>query len=110
MKDGNGFDLAVGTGYLSAQEYQLQLDYIDALCRKYGIRYVVNDENYMGRAGLVGRLQKVTRQANVLQLEWRKGYRDFLTQPENVIGVTLPFMQELAQYIDAQKGTLTSAV
>jgi hypothetical protein len=103
MKDGNGFDLAVGTGYLPAQNYLSQLKCVDLLCCKYGIKYVINHENYTGCAGLVGRLQKTTGQANVLQLEWSKVYRDFFMHPENVINVTIPFMRELARYIDLEK-------
>lgn len=100
MKDGNGFDLAIGTGYLLPQEYKQELAYIDALCRQFGLAYVINHENYTGRAGLTGRLQKQTGKANVLQLEWRRGFRDIFTHPDAVCQITVPFICALAQDIE----------
>ena len=100
MKDGNGFDLAIGTGYFLPQEYKHELEYIDALCRQFGLAYVINHENYTGRAGLTGRLQKATGKANVLQLEWRRGFRDIFTHPDAVCQITIPFICALAQEIE----------
>ncbi len=102
MKDGNGFDLAVGTGYLEPENYEKQLKYIDKLAKKYGLIYVVNNANYKGCAGLTGRLQQATGRANVLQLEWSKRYRDIFGQFENVKAATVPFINELATFIDAE--------
>ncbi len=103
MKNGNGFDLAIGTGYFDAKRYSLELGYIDILAKKYNIKYVVNHENYKGCAGLTGRLQQQTGKANVLQLEWSKNYRDIFEKITNVEKVTIPFIAELAQLVNIKK-------
>lgn len=100
MKDGNGFDLAVGTGYFPAERYASKIKKIEELCKKYRISYVINDENYTGRYGLTGRMQKDSGLANALQLEWRKGYRDIFNCFEKVEHSTIPFIAELADFIN----------
>ena len=104
MKNGNGFDLAVGTGYIQPEQYEKQLKLIDKLAKKYGLRYVINHANYTGKIGLTGRLQKATGQANVLQLEWSKDYRDIFNSIDNVENVTLPFISELGENIERANG------
>ena len=98
MKDGYGFDLAVGCGYLPAEAYLRQLEFIDFLCRKYGLSYIVNHPSYTGCFGLTGRLQKATGLAQVLQLEWSRRYRDIFTCFDNVSAVTIPFLRELTLF------------
>lgn len=100
MKDGNGFDLAVGTGYLPTEAYSKQLEFIDFLCQKYGLSHVVNHPRYTGCFGLTGRLQKTTGTAQVLQLEWSRRYRDIFACFDNVAAVTIPFLRELALFAD----------
>ena len=102
MQNGNGFDLAVGTGYLKPDRYEKQLGYIDALAKKYGLTYVVNDKNYTGKIGLTGRLQQATGQANVLQLEWSLAYRDIFHSLENVENITIPFITALGRCIEKE--------
>ena len=103
MVDGNGFDLAVGTGYVSVRQYEAQLQIIDELCRKYNLTYRVNHPNYTGCAGLVGRLQKNTGMANAIQLEWSRKYRDIFQNFGNVCHVTVPFLTALAININARQ-------
>ena len=99
MKD-RPFDLAVGIGYCTQEEYQTELNIVDKLCKKYRLKYVVNHPSYTGQPGLAGKLQRKVSSANVMQLEWVKKYRDFELYPDNVIKVTLPFIKELAQALD----------
>ena len=101
MKDGNGFDLAVGTGFMPPEKYAKQLEYIDKLAQKYNLVYVVNNANYVGCAGLTGRLQQATGKANVLQLEWSKCHRDIFNEFAKVKNITVPFISELAALINA---------
>jgi len=96
MKNGNGFDLAVGTGYFKPELYEKQLQFIDNLA----LKYVINNDNYTGKIGLTGRLEKATRKANVLQLEWSKNYRDIFNSFDNVNNVTVPFIAELSSNIE----------
>ena len=100
MKDGNGFDLAVGTGVLPAKSYEKQLAYIDKLANMFALKYVVNDPNYAGTKGLIGRLQQATGLANVLQLEWSASCRDLFNGSNRVTEMTLPFIVALAQFIE----------
>ena len=95
MKD-RPFDLAVGIGYCSKDDYKEELDIIEKLCKKYKLKYVVNHPSYTGQLGLTGRLQQKISSANALQLEWSKKYRDFNEHSDNVLKVTLPFIKELA--------------
>ena len=94
------FDLAVGIGYCSPEDYKKELNFIKELCKKYKLKYVVNHPSYTGQPGLTGRLQRKLSQANVLQLEWVRKYRDFYENPKEVLGVTLPFIKELALYLN----------
>jgi len=103
MKDGNDFDLAVGIGYFREREYEKQLQWIDELASKYGLKYVINDKRYTGIKGLTGRLQKKTCMANVLQLEFSKSYRDIFNGFENVQKVTVPFLTDLCKMINQTK-------
>lgn len=102
MKNDNGFDLAVGTGYFDVKKYSSELEYIDILTKKYNIKYVINHENYKGCVGLTGRIQKETGKASVLQLELSKNYRDILDKIINIEKVTIPFLTELAEYINTK--------
>jgi len=90
------FDLAVGIGYCSKEDYKAELKIIDKLCKKYNIKYVVNHPSYTGQPGLTGGLQRKIASANVVQLEWIKEFRDFNAHPEKVSQITLPFIEELA--------------
>lgn len=100
MKD-RPFDLAVGIGYCSPKDYAEELAFIKKLCQKYKLKYVVNHPSYAGQAGLVGRLQKELAQATAIQLEWTRKYRDFNENSSEVLEVTLPFIQELALYVNS---------
>lgn len=100
MKDGNGFDLAIGTGYLPPSAYAKQLEFVAKLCTKYGLSYVINHPNYTGCYGLTGRLQKAFSLPQVLQLEWSRRYRDIFDYYDNVAAVTIPFLKELALFVD----------
>lgn len=102
MKNDNGFDLAVGTGYFDVKKYSSELEYIDILTKKYNIKYVINHENYKGCVGLTGRIQKETGKASVLQLELSKNYRDIFDKIINIEKVTIPFLTELAEYINTK--------
>lgn len=95
MKEGTGFDLAVGTAYMSEEQYAQPLQIIAALCRKYQLNYVINHPDYTGKFGLTGRLQKATGYANVLQLEWRLAYRDIFNNFDNVSKTSIPFLKDL---------------
>ena len=99
MKD-RSFDLAVGIGYCSLRDYEKELDFIKKLCQKYKLKYVINHPSYTGQAGLVGRMQKELAQATAIQLEWTRKYRDFNENPSEVLDVTLPFIKELALYLN----------
>ena len=90
------FDLAIGIGYCSKDDYKKELAIIEKLCKKYKLKYVINHPSYTGQPGLTGRLQRKISSANVLQLEWTKKYRDFNEYPDNVFKITLPFIKELA--------------
>lgn len=100
MKDGNGFDLAVGTGYLPPEMYQKQLDFIKELCRQFDLKYVINHQHYTGCFGLTGRLQKITSEPQVLQLEWSRRYRDIFCCYNKVETVTVPFLQQLTIWLN----------
>ena len=99
MKD-RPFDLAVGIGYCSPKDYAEELAFIKKLCQKYKLKYVINHPSYTGQAGLVGRMQKELLQATAIQLEWTRKYRDFNENSSEVLDVTLPFIRELALYLD----------
>lgn len=103
MRDENDFDLAIGTGYLMPEKYSSQMECIDYLAKKYGIKYVINHKNYMGCPGLTGRLQQKTGEANVLQLEWSKNLRDIFEKIENVKKITIPFITELADRVNKKQ-------
>ena len=94
------FDLAVGIGYCSLRDYAEELAFIKKLCQKYKLKYVVNHPSYTGQPGLVGRLQRELSLATAIQLEWTKEYRDFNENPAKVLDVTLPFIKELALYVN----------
>lgn len=100
MKDDNGFDLAVGTGYLEAEKYKTPLEYIKELSEKHGLSYVINHQNYTGKPGFTGRLQEATGKANILQLEFSRRYRDIFEHFENVQKTTLPFISEICEFIN----------
>ena len=100
MKADVDFELAVGIGNLSSNDYDLTLNIIDKICKKYSISYIVNHPNYTGRFGLTGKLQAHTKKANVIQLEWRKDMRDFMNNWQIVKTKTIPFLSELVMEIN----------
>ena len=102
MKDNDDFDLAVGIGYADYNDYEEILAKIDELASKYGIRYVINHPSYMGRVGFTGKFQQKIGKYNVVQLEWSKIFRDFNNKIETVEGKTIPFLVELAKYIEVK--------
>ena len=101
MKDGNGFDLAVGTGRLEETDYTQELEHIHTLANKYGITYVINDRHYRGRKGLTGQLQEVTERPSALQFEFSPNYVDVLTF--NAVQKTLAFITELGQCLEKDR-------
>lgn len=96
MSENQNFELAVGTGYFSAQSYSKILIRLKYLAEKYGIKMTINHPDYRGAVGLTGRYQKEYGSPNILQLEWRKDMRDFYRFPEKVLNITLPFIKEAA--------------
>lgn len=99
MKENDDFDLAIGTGILTADDYQSWFRHITSLAEKYQIRYVVNHPSYTGKFGLTGDLQKISPIPRILQLEWQPKMRDFYHFPSLVLNRTLPFISELAKHI-----------
>ncbi len=102
MKAHKDFDLAIGTGYLNRKKYTGILKKIGKLCRKYKIRYRINLPQYTGKIGLTGRLQKATKKANVLQLEFSPECRDIMGRM--IQEKTLPFLTELGESLLNNKG------
>lgn len=99
MVNNRPFDLAVGTGVLDAAAYKRELEFIRFLAEKYQIRIIFNHPDYRGGAGLCGRLQRDFNSNRVLQLEWRRDFRDFYACADIVCGQTLPFMAELINFL-----------
>ena len=100
MKNNDEFDLAVGLGYGSVEDYKEELAKIDELALKFGIRYVVNHSSYMGKVGFTGKFQQKSGKKSIMQLEWSKDFRDFNHKIETVEGKTIPFLFELARYVE----------
>ena len=98
MKTHKDFDLAIGTGYLPKEKYKVVLALIKKLCRKYKIKYRIDLAQYMGKIGLTGRLQKATKKANVLQLEFSPEFRDVTGRA--IQDKTIPFLIELGYFLD----------
>lgn len=101
MSADRDFELAVGTAYLSPQDYEKELSLIADLSEKYQIKYVVNHPDYCGNMGFAGRYQKYFEKPNVLQLEWRQDCRNYYDCPEQVWTKTIPFLSELALKINS---------
>lgn len=101
MKAHKDFDLAIGTGYLDKKKYTAELKEISKLCRKYKIKYRINLSKYTGQIGLTGRLQKSTKKASVLQLEFVPNLRDIGGQL--IQEKTLPFLIELGEFINNRR-------
>lgn len=99
MDNGREFDLALGTGYFSADVYRREIEKIRELTEKYKIKMVLNHPDYRGIRGLAGRYQKEFGLPQVLQLEWRQDYRNFYACPEKVLEQTIPFIAELADFL-----------
>ena len=99
MRNDRPFDLAVGTGGFSALSYKQELEFIKQLAEKYKIKVIFNHPDYRGGAGLCGRLQREYGSDKVLQLEWRRDFRDFYSRPDVVCSQTVPFMRELIEYL-----------
>jgi chromosome segregation protein len=77
-----------------------ELAKIDELALKFGIKYVVNHPCYMGRAGFTGKFQQKIGKNSIIQLEWSKDFRDFYDNFDIVSKKTIPFLVDLAKYID----------
>ena len=101
MKAHKNFDLAIGTGYFDRKKYVDILKKIGQLCRHYKIRYRINLPQYTGKIGLTGRLQKTTKKANVLQLEFVPEFRDI--SGRIIQEKTMPFLIELGMFMDKGK-------
>ncbi len=99
MRNDRPFDLAVGTGMITALNYKQELEFIRQLAEKYKIKIVFNHPDYRGGAGLCGRLQREYGSDKILQLEWRRDFRDFYSRPDIVCSQTVPFMRELIEYL-----------
>ena len=100
MKNNDDFDLAVGLGVASFDDYKKELEKIDELAKKYDVRYVVNHLNYMGKFGFTGKFQQKTGMCNIIQLEWSKSFRNFYDNFEIVSKKTIPFLVDLAKCIN----------
>lgn len=94
------FDLAVGTGFMSAGEYFRPLTLIKELAEKYRIKMVINHPDYRGPWGLTGFYQSQFKKPGALQLEWRPEMRNFYHNAENVTTRTLPFLDELVRRLE----------
>ncbi len=103
MSESREFGLAVGTGYFSIADYAQELDLIALLAEKYKIDFVVNHPNYCGKIGLTGHYKKYFNKPNVLQLEWRKDFRNYYEESEKVLEQTIPFLSELALKLNEEK-------
>lgn len=99
MKENSEFDLAVGTGILTENQYNDWIEQIEILAKKYQIRFVINHPSYTGKFGLTGDLQRIDSNPRILQLEWQPQMRDFYSFSENVCQKTIPFIRDLALYI-----------
>ena len=98
MKEHEGFDLAIGTGYFDKSKYTFVLSEVAKLCRQYKIRYRINLPQYMGKIGLTGRIQQTTNKANVLQLEFSPSFRD--VEKLTIQKQTIPFLIELGKFLN----------
>ncbi len=94
------FDLAVGTGFMSAGEYLRPLTLIKELAEKHRIKMVINHPDYRGPWGLTGFYQSQFKKPSALQLEWRPEMRNFYHNAENVTTRTLPFLDELVRRLE----------
>lgn len=105
MSENRDFELAVGTAFYSVQDYQSELTLIETLAEKYKIRLVVNHPDYCGWYGLTGSYQQHFKKPEVLQLEWRKDFRNYFAEPQKVLEQTIPFLSELASALNGgEKG------
>lgn len=100
MSESAAVQLAIGTGYYAATEYQRELKLINQLARMYKISRMLNHPNYRGSPGLTGYLQREFGSKKVLQLEWRKDMRNFYDNPENVCEKLFPFIRDLARWLE----------
>lgn len=96
MSANRDFELAIGTAFYPVSDYQFELDLIETLAEKYKIRLVVNHPDYCGWYGLTGCYQQHFKKPEVLQLEWRKDFRNYFAEPQKVLEQTIPFLSELA--------------
>ncbi len=103
MSANRDFELAVGTAFYSVQDYESELDLIEALAEKYKIRLVVNHPDYCGWYGLTGSYQQHFKKPEVLQLEWRKDFRNYFAEPQKVLEQTIPFLSDLASALNSRK-------
>ena len=88
------YDICLGTAEFDTNDYPY-LDKIIEAAKKYNLKYVVNYPNYMGKAGLTGRYQKVFDKPNVIQMEIKKHLRDIYNHADMVENVTIPFLRDV---------------
>ncbi len=88
------YDICLGTAFYEATNYPY-LENIISFAEKYNLKYVVNHPDYMGKAGLTGRYQKVFDKPNVIQMEIKKYLRDFYNHADMVENVTIPFLRDI---------------
>jgi hypothetical protein len=88
------YDICLGIGEFEENGYPY-LQEIMQIAKKYGLKTIVNHPNYCGLKGLTGRYQKIFNLPNVIQMEIKKEFRDFFSNPEVVKNTTIPFLTEV---------------
>ena len=88
------YDICLGIGEFEENGYPY-LQEIMQIAEKYGLKVIVNHPNYCGLKGLTGRYQKIFNLPNVIQMEIKKEFRDFFSNPEVVKNTTIPFLTEV---------------
>lgn len=97
----NHADLIIGTGIFFPKDYEKIILKANELGDKYGIKVCLNHPRYRGGLHcLIGRFKKLYKRPNILQLEWRKDYRDFYSCPQKVLGVTIPFLKDMVDFLE----------
>ena len=54
----------------------------------------------MGKVGFTGKFQQKSGKKSIMQLEWSKDFRDFNKKIGIVREKTIPFLFELARYVE----------
>jgi len=97
-----GADICLGVGYLNALNYPYLQQIID-VAEKYKLKTTVNHPDYRGTAGLTGRYQKEFNLPNVIQIELKQYFRNFINYPDVVTEITLPFFAEIIEKYGREK-------